>query len=293
MSTITLIGPGAIGGTIAAWLAQNPQHQVTVAVRSRFTDLEVDTPYGPFRAAPRVITDPAQAEPADWVLVATKAYDVDSTAAWFEHLLAEKTHVAVLQNGVEHVERFAAFMPAHRILPVMIDCPAERTAPGRIRQRGPAKMVVPQGDAGAAFVSLFTDPRIDVSEHADFRTQIWRKLCLNSVGAFSAILLRPAVIARHDALRAVMGDVIRECIAVGRAEGAQLDDSLVETILEGYRKAPPDSVNSMHADRIAGQAMEIDARNGAIVRIGRRHGIATPLNSLIVTLLEAAALPGP
>jgi 2-dehydropantoate 2-reductase len=54
------------------------------------------------------------------------------------------------------------------------------------------------------------------------------------------------------------------------------------------RRSLPDSINSLHADRLAGRSMEIDARNGVIVRLGRRHGIATPVNEMIVALLEAA-----
>jgi 2-dehydropantoate 2-reductase len=58
-------------------------------------------------------------------------------------------------------------------------------------------------------------------------------------------------------------------------------------IVDGARSAPPDAENSMVADRRAGRAMEIDARNGVIVRLGRKHGIATPMNALMVALLEA------
>jgi 2-dehydropantoate 2-reductase len=35
--------------------------------------------------------------------------------------------------------------------------------------------------------------------------------------------------------------------------------------------------------RIAG-----DARNGAVARLGKRHGIATPLNAAVCALLEAS-----
>lgn len=52
----------------------------------------------------------------------------------------------------------------------------------------------------------------------------------------------------------------------------------------------PDSINSIHADRIAGRPMEIDARNGIIVRLGRKHGIPTPINEMVVALLEAASI---
>ena len=69
-----------------------------------------------------------------------------------------------------------------------------------------------------------------------------------------------------------------------------LEDTLPETILANSRQVPPDSVNSLHADRAAGRPMEVDARNGAIVRFGRKHGIPTPLNEMAATLLAASTL---
>jgi 2-dehydropantoate 2-reductase len=290
MTHIAIVGPGAIGGTMAGWLTQDGRHQIIVAARTAFPHLEIETPARTLRAEPRVLTDPQTANPVDWVLIATKAYDTLGAAKWLAHLVGETTRVAVLQNGVEHVERFSPFVANDRIVPVMVDCPAERIKPGHIRQRGAARMVVPRSAHGIDFVELFSRTEIEVSAAEDFHSQLWRKLCLNSVGALSAIVLRPAVIARHAGAADLMRAVVRECVAVGRAEGAYLDDELAESIIEGYRKAPPDSINSMHADRLAGRPMEIDARNGAIVRLGARHGIETPLNKMIVSLLEAATL---
>ena len=60
-----------------------------------------------------------------------------------------------------------------------------------------------------------------------------------------------------------------------------------QQVLDGYRAQPPDSVNSMLADRMAGRLMEIDARNGVIVRKGEKHDIGTPLNRMAVALLKA------
>jgi 2-dehydropantoate 2-reductase len=76
---------------------------------------------------------------------------------------------------------------------------------------------------------------------------------------------------------------------VARAEGAHLDESVAETILAAQRAAPADSINSMLADRQAGRPVEIDARNGVIVRLGRKHGIPTPMNSMAVALMETMA----
>ncbi|MDF2117959.1 ketopantoate reductase C-terminal domain-containing protein [Roseiarcaceae bacterium H3SJ34-1] len=66
-------------------------------------------------------------------------------------------------------------------------------------------------------------------------------------------------------------------------------DSGTAAGVAGAADTPGDAINSLHADLLAGCPVEIDARNGAVVRLGRKHGIATPVNGMIVALPEAAA----
>jgi 2-dehydropantoate 2-reductase len=287
MTTIAIIGPGAIGGVLAAWLGQDPDHAVTVCARTPLDRLEVETPTGVITSTPRVITDPGDARPVDWVLVTTKAYDTASAARWLPAVCRDDTPVVILQNGVEHVERFLPYRPVERLVPAVIDCPAERTAPGRMRQRGASWIVVPDGAPGRAFVPLFRRTNFDVST-GDFTTRAWAKLCVNAPGAISAILMKPSGVIQIDPIPDLTRGMVRECLAVGRAEGAKLDDALVESVVDGIRSAPADSLNSLIADRMAGRPMEIDARNGAVVRFGRKHGIPTPLNEMAAALLFAA-----
>jgi 2-dehydropantoate 2-reductase len=232
------------------------------------------------------VTNPAEAPAVDWVLVATKAYDVAGAAKWFERLRAQGAPMAVLQNGVEHRERFAPYVPMESILPVIVDCPAERKSPELIVQRGAMSLKVPTGALGSDFVGLFAGTLADAAVVPDFVTVAWRKLCHNSAGALSALLLKPNGVMHGEAIGEVALDIVRECVAVGRAEGAALGDSVPEDVLAAYRTAAPDGVNSLLADRLAGRPMEIDARNGVIVRMGKKHGIATPANSMAVALLE-------
>jgi 2-dehydropantoate 2-reductase len=288
MASILLVGPGAIGATLAAWLFQDDRHDVTVAARTRFDSIEVQAPEGIIRASPRVITEFSEARPVDWMLVSTKAYDSDAAAKWFATACGPRTRVAVIQNGVEHVQRFEKYIDASRIVPVMIDLPVDRLSPGRTVQRGPARIAVPAGRNGADFVKLFAHTNFDATETEDFVSAVWRKLCLNSAGAVNAVLLKPAGIAHHDGVAELMRDIVRECVAVGRAEGASLPDSIPDDIVAGARRAPRDAANSMLADRRANRPMEYDARNGVIVRLGRKHGIDAPRNALMVALLEAA-----
>jgi 2-dehydropantoate 2-reductase len=289
MARIAVIGPGAIGGTVATRLAEISDHVITVCARSAVTLLTVDTVDGIKTAAPEVLLSPDQGRPVDWVLVATKAYDVASAAEWLQRLMGSDTRLAVLQNGVEHVERFAPYVSKAQIVPVIVDMPVERIAPGRFRQRRAGRFTVTADANGKDFAQLFVKTGIEVFMTSDFRSAAWRKLAVNCAGAFSALTLKPAGIVNRLPIADIMRALVCECIAVGRAEGADLDDCLVETVLDGYRTAPSDAINSLHADRLAGRPMEIDARNGAIVRLGRKHNIDTPVNRIVVALLEAAA----
>lgn len=286
MARVAVIGAGAIGGTLAAWLAQ--AHEVTVCARSSLADLEVETPEGVIRATPHIITDPAHATWADWVLCATKTYDCPAAAAWLPGLMGPTTRLAVIQNGVEQRDRFPK-VPAQRTVPVIIDLPAERTAPGRIVQRRNGTIHVPEGEPGEALVALFADTPIDAQTTSDFITAAWRKLAINCSGIVSALTHRPAEVANDEGAADVMRALVRECIAVGRAEGADLPDKLADQVVKWTTLAHPQSVNSLHADFEAGRQTEVDARNMVIVRLGARHGIDAPMNRALASILIAAS----
>jgi 2-dehydropantoate 2-reductase len=287
MARIAIVGVGAIGGAVAGLLQMAGRHEIILCTRRPLNLLTVTMPTGMVRVAARNATGPDAAGPVDWVMVATKAYDTEGAAKWLPTLCADGAPVAVLQNGVEHRERFSPYVELSRLLPVIVECPAERREDGEVRVRGPARMRVEDGPLGREFGELFGGGPATIVQESDFVTAAWRKLCLNSVGALNALTLRPAGLLRDEAIGTLARAVVAECVAVGRAEGAALSDSLGEEILSHYRNAAPDAVNSLLADRLAGRRMETDARNGAIVRKGEKHGIPTPLNRMAVALLEA------
>lgn len=287
MARVAIVGVGAIGGALAAMLEVTGQHEITLCTRRPMNQLTVKTPEGVVTVKATNFTDPSLARPVDWVLVAAKAYDAKSTAAWFPSLRGQDTPVAVVQNGVEHRENFSPYVKPDLILPVIIDCPVERQADGTVHQRGPARMHVEAGRQGSGFAQLFAGSNAKLELTEDFITAAWRKLCMNSAGAVTALTMKPAGVFHDPALGEIALGIVAECVAVGRAEGAKLDDSMSQTVLDAYRAQPRDSVNSMLADRMAGRPMEIDTRNGVIVRKGAKHGIKTPLNQMAVALLQS------
>ena len=223
------------------------------------------------------------------ILLATKAYDVPGAAPWLRALCRADATLAVLQNGVEHRERVLPFAGPAEILPVVVECPAERTAPGRIVQRATARLTVPVGPAGERFAALFAGTQVAVELAADFTSVAWRKLCLNvASGPLLALTARTHEVLHAPGMAEFARGLMRECVAVGRAEGASLRDSLPDEIIARLLAAPPGAGNSMLYDRRAGRRLESDARNGAVVRLGARHGIATPLNAAVCALLDAS-----
>lgn len=281
------MGVGAIGAVIAALLQSTQQHELTLCTRRPLPHLNVETPEGSITINFTNRTDPSQAEPADWVIVATKAYDAAGAGAWLGPLCRQGALVAVIQNGVEHRERFAPYVQPEQIVPVIIDCPAERRAPENVHQRGLAELFIQADVPGRSFAALFAGSAAQVTLTNDFLSAAWRKLCINSAGSISALLGKPAGVFRDEAIGEATLEVVRECAAVGRAVGAVLKDDLPQKVLAQYRNYPADSMNSLLADRLAGRPMETDARIGVIVRCGRQHSIPTPRNGLLLALLEA------
>jgi 2-dehydropantoate 2-reductase len=290
---------------VASLLQSTGKHELMLCARRPLKGLVVESPAIGLRSdmaeeirpeieiEAKIWTQPEEAQPVDWVMVATKAYDVRVAARWLEWLREKNTPVAVLQNGVEHCERFAPYVPENRIVPVIVDCPTERRPAvdgvDHIAQRGPMSLRVSSGPLGKSFVELFAETLADAEVVDDWTTVAWKKLCHNAAGVLPALLLQPAGVMRDDDIGEVAIDLVRECVAVGRAEGAKLEDDFPEQVLAASRRAAVDSVNSLLADRIAGRPMEIDARNGAIVRLGKKHKIPTPVNNMAATLLKALA----
>jgi 2-dehydropantoate 2-reductase len=289
---VAVVGLGGIGGGVAGTLAAAARHDVIACGRARCDRLILERPEGSVEVALGTLTEPAAAEPADWVLLCTKAHQTASTAAWLGRLCRPATHVAVLQNGIDHVERAAPFIGGATGVPVVVYFNGERLAPDRVRLRcaGPHDLAVADDAAGRAFGGLFGGTPLRILASPDFATLKWRKFLMNiTANPVTALTLRRQEVLRRDDVRALCLSILDEAIAVGRADGADLtaaDAAQTMTTLLGYA---PELGTSMYFDRLAGRPLEVEALTGAVVAAGERHGVATPLNRALLALLRAAS----
>ena len=291
---VAIVGVGAIGGAAAAALADLGRHSLVLCTRTPFDQLVVKHPGGNSEVDAPVLCDPADAKslplPMDWVLLATKAHHSDGARPWLEALCGSGTKVAVLQNGVDHVERISPMISASTsVLPVVVQLPAEKTSPGQIEQSHSGSLVVPDDEMGLAFVALFRGARIDVRPVADFLTQAWWKLVFNAaLGGICALTVRDDTVGEDPALQELLLMLMREVAEVGRAVGAKLPEDAPERLLKRISTGATGHWSSISADRREHRPMEWRVRNEVVGRYGRAHGIATPHNDTITTLLRVA-----
>jgi len=290
MVQAVIIGPGAIGLCMGAALMQ-AGHAVTFAARQGFDTLKMTkTGSDPVTWPAEVVTAPDAVKDApDWVFLCVKTHQVAGAADWLRAAVGERTRVAILQNGVEHAERVAPWVKAGTpLVPVVIDLPAVRPAAGEVVWHSRALMTVADTDNGRDLCALFAGSFLTARASADYVTENWKKLCMNAPsGAITALTGQPMGVLHRPGIAAIVQALLEECVAVGRAEGADLPDTLIPQQMEAFLAEDPQAGNSMYEDWKAGRETEWDARNGVIVRKGKAHGIATPVSTLLVPLLAA------
>ena len=295
MADIAVVGPGAIGSVAALAAQQTGRHSVTLCARRDPGALRVvdDVSGGVTDLEAPILTSPADVTgPADWVLLAVKAHQTDGAAGYLDALCKPSTTVVALQNGVEHVERVAPYANDAQVLPAIVWISAEPTGPGEVTVRNniSSLLQVPAGPAGEEFARLLEGASaVEVELVSDFTTAAWRKLTTNAIAGVMAVTGRRAAIYQRPDVRELALALAQETLAVARAEGAALPESEAEALVGIFERMDPDIGSSILFDRLAGRELEWDARNGVVRRLGRRHGIPTPVSDVLVPLLSAAS----
>lgn len=287
--SIALIGPGAIGTTVAAAL-----HEVGRTPRLcgrtahpqlilRHDDGEIVVP-GPVLSDPSGVT-----HPVDLVFIAVKTTQVADSADWLAALCDKNTVVCALQNGVEQTAQLAPYVNGAAVVPSVVWFPAQREPDASVWLRAKPRLTLPDTPQATRIVDALSGTRCGVELSPDFTSVAWRKLLQNAVAGLMVLANRRAgMFAREDVTTLALA-YLRECLAVARAHGAVLSDGVVQEIVDGFHAAPPDLGTSILADRQANRPLEWDIRNGVIQRYGRAQGIPTPISDVLVPLLAAGS----
>lgn len=287
---VAIVGPGAIGTTVAALLheagrtpslwGRTPRSGLTLADGDR----RVTVP-GPVRTDPSDVTGKA-----DVLFLAVKATQTAATVKWLEALCGPATVVCVLQNGVEQVAAVRPYVPSGvEIVPAVVWFPAQAREDGTVLLRGEPRLTLPASAAAERVAAGLSGTRCRTELASDFTTVAWRKLLQNAAAGLMALTGRRAGVFTRPDIADLTLAYLRECLTIARAEGAALGDDVPDEILRRFQSFPADMSTSILTDREAGRPLEWDIRNGVISRFGRTHGIPTPVSDTITALLAATS----
>lgn len=79
--------------------------------------------------------------------------------------------------------------------------------------------------------------------------------------------------------------LLRENVAVARAEGLSFAHDHEARHIEMFRNQPYSQKSSMLVDLEAGKPLELPWLSGKMAALGARHGLKTPANSAVVAAL--------
>jgi 2-dehydropantoate 2-reductase len=284
---IAVLGPGGVGGLVAAALDRAGE-QVTVVARQETaaaiaaSGLRVSSVVlGDFTARPAAVAE--LNDDVEALVVSTKAAGLPAA---LERIRAEPALVLPLLNGLDHMtllrERFGA-----RAVAGSIRVESDRPETGvivhtsvflRIELASADEAMAP---AMRSLAARLAGAGIDAILERSEAQVLWAKLVrLNALAITTSASGLPLGDIRADpAWRARLEVAVEEASAVARAEGADVVASAVMAELED---AHASLSSSMARDIAAGREPELDAIPGAVLRAAARHGLRCPTISALV-----------
>ncbi|GAC1440123.1 MAG: ketopantoate reductase family protein [Solirubrobacteraceae bacterium] len=269
---IAVLGPGGVGGLLAAALERAGTPVVLVAreeTAAQLGELHVrSVALGDFTASPRVVS--RLREPVRALIVATKAVGLREALARIE---VEPELVLPLLNGLDHMEVLREYFP--RVLAGSIRVESDRPSPGEIVQTSSFLRIELAGHGGDWLARTLSDAGVPAVVRGSEAQVLWSKLVrLNALActtSASGLLLGPIRADPHWRRR--LERAVAEAAAVARASGAEVDPARV---IEELTQAHATLGSSMARDLAAGRPAEVDAIPGAVLRAAAKHGIACP-----------------
>lgn len=293
MTTITVIGLGAVGASYAARIVDSAPHADlrVLAEGERAERLRRDgvTVNGrPYRFA---VVEPGDVvAPADLVIVAVKCHHLEEAVVQLAGHVGPGTVILSLLNGITSEGVLSrAFPQAYVPLAVCVGIDGVRhggdvqyTTLGWVEVGDPVT-----GEPPARVVQLeglLGDLGLTCRVRADMVHALWWKFLVNvGVNQVTALLEAPyAVIQRPGPALDLVIAAQREVVAVAQAEGVDLSEADIATFLEVMATLGPDNYTSMAQDALAHRFTEVDEFAGTVVRLGERHQVPTPVNAVLL-----------
>jgi 2-dehydropantoate 2-reductase len=289
---VAVLGPGGVGGLVAAVLARRGD-QVTclappaTAAELAANGLELRSPaLGDVKVA--VAAASRLDHPVDVCFVTVKAGQLAAAVAAVPPETLGDGLVVPLLNGIDHVAWLRERYPPDQVVAGTIRIESTRVNPGLIEHDSPFAVV--ELAAGKAprrrveeLAARLAETGLDVTVRDDEAATLWSKLAVLApialVTTWTAAPYGEARAGHRDELAAVTHEIVE----AAAADGVELDEAAIVGLLE---KIPDGMRSSMQKDAAAGRPIELDAIGGAVLRAADRAGTDAPVTARLVADLR-------
>jgi 2-dehydropantoate 2-reductase len=293
-----IFGTGGAGGYFGAQLALAGEDVVFIArgehlraIQERGLTIEFDEGEKTIKAV--ATDDPAKAGVADVILMGVKTWQLKDAARSMLPMMRDHTFVVPLQNGVEAASDLAEIVGAERVVDGTCGTITRILGPGRLRSVGQTNFIRfgesdnRQSARVLALRDMLQKAGVRAEIPDDIRVAVWKKFAFSGgCGGINAATRSPAGRTRSvPETRALLERSIGEVVAIGQAMGIKLENSLVAETLAFLDSLNYESTPSLLRDIAAGKPSELEAWTGAVVRLGRKVGVPTPVNDVLYSVL--------
>lgn len=316
---ITIVGAGAIGGTVGAFLAKGGEEVLFVDVVKEHVDAVnarglTITGRVEFTVPVRATTPDGLTGPLEWVFLSVKSQHTEAAVKPIAPLLGPRSFVVSLQNGFNE-ERIAAMIGRERTVGAHVNWGSDYQGPGHIMFGSEGTCYVGELDGSigdrvrALHDKLCTFTEVVVTQN--IWGYKWAKQCWASLNYATALVdADVGDILADPRNRRLAVALLAESVQLARLEGVQLEafdgfepDLMTPTTPREWQTAM-DSIDKMAdeywraADRLKKRTgiwrdlvvrkrkTEVDYRVGELVRRGRGRGLTMPLNSALWQMMH-------
>lgn len=301
INRVVILGAGAVGASYASMFVRAGGFETAVLARgARYERLRRDglLVNGTRYAVP--VRHPDEAgPPADLILVALKHHHLAGALPDLQNLAGEQTLIVSLLNGLDSEQIIGAVYGMEKVLYAMVlGIDAVRLG-HEVTYEGAGKIYFGEatnaepGERVRRVGAAFTRAGIVHETPADMIRTLWWKFMVNvGMNQASAVMRAPyGVFQAMPEARALMEALMREVIVLAGREGVNLVAQDVDDWLDFLPSMSPQGKTSMLQDVEAGRQNEAEIFGGKVVALGRKHGVATPVNETVLRILQVLGRP--
>lgn len=239
-----------------------------------------------------VSNDPEEIEKLDYLICATKTYDIESSFLSIKNCITSKTIILPLYNGVDATERIQTLFPENTVLQGCVYIVSMIVSPGVIRKIGPyEKLFFGSKTAPISKLnelqSIFEKAAIESYLVDTIEETVWEKFIFISALASATSYLNQNIggILNIPANKEVYISLLNEITSVAFAKGLALPNDIVAQTIVKLEKSPQDATSSMHRDLLAGRNTEVVSLTKYVMDQAVKFGVATRTYQMILEKL--------